>query len=200
MSEGRTGGCLAGLLFLGVSAGLAGCFGVCFLPTFGCVGLTMIDVSTATTAKAKVVGHRWERTVEIEELSRDYDEDWCRDVPKGGHIVDEWYEERGDFAKGQRCKYWTLDWQYSDSVTKKGKGLNPKPTWPKTPNDKCSKEGCRRGGTKRASYWVTLDMPKGSNHECDVSSAAKWTAYKKGSSVQVDVGGLMGIVYCDTLK
>ncbi len=181
MSEGRTGGCLAGLLFLGVSAGLAGCFGVCFLPTFGCVGLTMIDVSTASTAKAKVLGHRWERTVQIEELSRDYDEDWCRDVPKGGHI-------------------WTLDWQYADSVTKKGKGLSPKPTWPKAPNDKCSREGCKRAGSKSASYWVTLDMPKGSNHECEIESASKWSALKKGKGVSVDVGGLMGIVYCDTLK
>lgn len=200
MSDGsRTGGCIGLVMFFGFSALILGCFGVCFVPTFGLIALAMVDSATATLQSAKITGHRWERSVEVEKLVRDHDEDWCDDVPKDGHITEKWYERKSKYRKGYRCEYWVLEWDRVDTKKKTGKGFKPKPSWPKVGDDGCKREGCQRPGDKDADYYVDFRVG-GSDKDCNFDDEAKWRGFKVGSTHKVKVGGIIGTVNCSSLK
>lgn len=196
MSESRGTGCLAAAVFLLIGGIGLGCFTACFGPGFGLMALFLADRTTGSVVSITIDDHEWERTIDVEEVVKDWDEDWCDELPRDAVVTDRWSEKQGRYSREDRCEYWTPEWDEVDRVTKSGTGTRPR--WPRAPDDKCSKLGCRRPGDKHEKY--TIEFRIGSKDaDCPIHSVDEWRGWKKGSKGKLLVGGVVGTPYCDTL-
>ena len=173
-------------------------FVVCLGPCFGVFAFSIVEKTTGSVKTVKITGHTWERKIDVEEVVKDWDEDWCSKVPKNATITDRW-TDRSDRLKRERCEYWTPEWDEVDSVKKSGTGLKPKPSWPRVRDDGCSKLGCQRPGDKHETYEVLFDHPSGREADCDLD-AKDWRSWKKGDKAKIHIGGIIGTPYCDTMR
>lgn len=85
----------------------------------GCVGLAIVGfilfclVSTLWTRSdsATVTGHRWERTVQIQEYQAVSESDWCDDMPSGAYSVNRSEKQRDttQVPDGEECETVNVD-------------------------------------------------------------------------------------------
>jgi len=171
------------------------------------LGMVAFDHTSGSQQVVEVVGHRWERSIEVDEVRMERDSDWCEDVPRNAEVV----SRREKFHHRERrlgpdrdvykeyCSYEEEVWKRVDSVKRSGKGTQPSPSWPVAPDDGCSFQGCQRPGKRRDKLEVLIKRPKkhkGDAWGCDMDSVHEWESWKKGDQAKVLVGGLTGTAYC----
>jgi len=184
---------IVGLMVLPGMALLVGVGGI-GAGLFGVVGLMAADRATATPVPARVVEHRWERAVEIEVFGP------VREVvPCSVHSSLRRRTRLHDRhrSRPRRCTREVIKWHPVDELRSEGTGLRP--TWPTVPNDRCEELGCRRPGARSEVLEVVIAY-LGDTAACEVAPRRVWQAWPNGSSGTVQLGGLSGWAYCDTLE
>jgi hypothetical protein len=105
---------------------------------------------------------------------------------------------RSEPVYDERCRYLATEWTRVDEAVQRGVG-SAAPAWPVV-NLPAQRQalGARREGTRREIYTVELRAADGTTKACQVP-AAKWSRYRDGQSVTVEVGAVTGGVSCDSL-
>jgi len=178
-------------------------------------------------ATLAVTGHRWERIVALEKYGDWEDEAWKNEMPSnatGPSCVkkersqkkvedgEECHEEKvdkkdGTFEKVNKCKtkykmepveddwctFKVKKWKKFDEAKAAGTGMTA--TWP--PNvpaaDSPAADGAIRAGEKKEKNILEF----GKKGSCDVENA-KWTKYKDGDKVKLEVRARSGELVCDS--
>ena len=205
------------LALLVVLLGAVGAAGVAALfvgSTFACCGglmvFAIVDRSLGTIERVEVVGHRWERVVEVEELTWDRDEDWCDQIPDDVRIIDveeRWHHRDRRIGPDKDiyedwCTYEALLWKRVDELERSGDSTDPAPSWPAAPDDGCEREGCQRPGDREESLEVLFERVKGHEGDpwdCEMPHSKEWLGWHEGDEADVLVGGLGGRPYCSEL-
>jgi len=207
-------GCLVLLLLSGGALGLlavvamGGSFMACF---GGLLVVAAIDRGLGSVTPVAVVGHRWERTVDVDELREERDDDWCDDIPDEARVieVEERFHHREKRIGPDRdiyedwCTYTVLEWKRVDEKVARGEGLSPAPTWPAVPDDGCAREGCRRAGDRDEQLEVLFEARSGHSgdpYSCDMDGYTEWAGWHEGDQGKLLIGGMLGAVYCGDLE
>ena len=163
--------------------------GGCLLIAF--LGLPIIAVTLfgyrmfiATEVGAEVLGHRWERIVEVETLiTIDGGVGLCREVEElkdAYNVVErELGENEGHTGYGF-CSYQIDSWEVTSTERSGGEGLDPAPSWPAPEVTNCTERGCTREGRRGERYFVDLLDEEGERHECNFRED-DWRSLKPGS-------------------
>jgi len=135
-------------------------------------GYRMFIVKEVT---AEVLGHRWERRIDVETLRALSETTACDRVPTSAYSVT---EEDGS-TDPKQCSYKIDRWEVSDSEITSGEGLDPLPTWTEPPVDDCAELGCSRLGPRGERFFVDMLDSEGQRHDCRLLQA-DWRRLKLG--------------------
>ena len=199
---------VGGVATLGIAAVFGGAFFAC------CGGLMVfvaLDQGFGTNATVEVTGHKWERTIEVEEYVRYSDDDWCDQIPANADVT----RRKSKFHHRDKrigrdkdiyedyCHYDAYKWKVTDHEKKSGKSTSPPPSWPKVKDDRCKREGCQKPGDRKETLEVVFEKEKGHKGDpwdCRMDDESEWKSWDKGDRATLLIGGITGAPYCTELK
>ncbi len=174
------GGCLL-IAFLGVPIIIVTLFGY--------------RMFIATETSAEVLGHRWERRLDVEVLKSSSETAPCNRIPLGALDIVE-IESGPEAAKGiPTCSFRIDRWELASSEITSGEGLVPGPVWASPEVDGCSEAGCTRLGRRGERLFVDIVDSDGDHHECNLSEQ-DWKSLSPGMKRSGKKSFFLGAVAC----
>lgn len=101
---------------------------------------------------------------------------------------------------GQKCYFTVNRWEYSRSVTARGRSLAEAPVWPRFELGKTGRSiGAEREGRRIEKYTVHFTGPEGMTAACDFPQNS-WAAFQVNSQWDGEAGVVTGVLDCSTLR
>jgi len=170
--------------------------GGCLLVAF--LGVPIIIVTLfgyrmfiAKETSAEVLGHRWERRLDVEELKTSSETAPCNRIPLGAYDM----AEVESAEAGRTCSFQIDRWQLASSELTSGEGLVPGPVWANPEVDNCSEVGCTRLGRRGERFFVDIVDSDGDHHECNLSEQ-DWKSLSPGMKRSGKKSVFLGAVAC----
>jgi len=170
--------------------------GGCLLIAF--LGIPVIIVTLfgyrmfiAKEVSAEVLGHRWERRLDVEVLHTRAETAPCNQIPIGAYSIAEMEAD----ATTRTCSFQIDRWELSSSELTSGVGLSPGPSWAAPEVDGCSEVGCKRLGPRGERFFVDIIDSDGDRHECNLRQR-DWVRLKPGMTRSGKKSVFLGAVAC----
>jgi len=170
------GGCLL-IAFLGVPIIIVTLFGY--------------RMFIAKETSAEVLGHRWERRLDVEVLKTLSETAPCNRIPLGAYDIGEIGSPEG----GRTCSFQIDRWELTSSELTSGEGLVPGPVWANPKVDDCSEVGCTRLGRRGERFFVDIVDGDGTPHECNLPEQ-DWKSLTPGMKRSGKKSIFLGAVAC----
>lgn len=170
------GGCLL-IAFLGVPIIIVTLFGY--------------RMFIAKEVTAEVLGHRWERRLDVEVLTTSPETAPCKRIPVGAYDI----TETGSPEGVRTCGFLIDRWELSSSELTSGEGILPGPSWANPKVDGCPEVGCTRLGRRGERFFVDIVDSDGTQHECNLAEQ-DWKSLTPGTKRTGKKSIFLGAVAC----